>query len=113
MAARDILDKTRGNFVDLSTAPTRSIVYTVTFTGVDIPLNAFVGAGQFNKEEREKLSDVQMFSALKLPTPPNTDVNGDTITYDGVIYKVKRYTKQGQLYNVVGEISRHRGSPRR
>jgi len=112
MSARELLDKTRSKFIDADTAPTRAIIY-IKADGTNISLNSFVGAGQFNKEERDKLGDMQVFSGLKLSFRPNTDINGDSILHDGVTYKVRRYTKLGELYNVVAEISRHRGRPKR
>jgi len=71
---------------------------------------AFVGAGQFNENEKKKLEDYQAFGGLELDEKPQIN---DTVTYDGETYKVQRYTKLGTLWTVYGRISRHSGRPKK
>lgn len=112
MDARDLMDEVRRAFVDANTSPTRSITYTRSRDSLDIPLNSFVGGGQFNKEEKDTLDDYQSFSGLKLDEIPNTNSDGDTILYDGVTFRVKRYAKLGSLYTVYAKKTRHQGRPK-
>jgi len=111
MSARDLIDQTRATFVDADTAPTRSIVYMRSRDDLAIPLNSFVGAGTFNKIEKDKIDDYQSFGGLKLEEVPVSSVDGDTVIYDGVTYRVRRVAKLGGLYTVYGEKVRHRGRP--
>ena len=111
MNMRALMDQTREDWVENSeVSPTRSIVYTRTSDDVVAVLNSFVGGGQFNKEEIDKLEDNQSFSGLKLDQKP---VVNDTVSYDGEVYKVKRYTKLGSLWTVFGRKARHNGKPSR
>lgn len=111
MNARDLIDKTREANVDSNSAPTRVITYIRSSDDTSIPLNSFVGGGEFTKEEKEKIGDYQFFRALKLEQVPQTGLNGDKVVHDGVTYNVRRCTKLGSLRGVYGEISRHRGRP--
>jgi len=111
MAVRDLIDQVREKFVNANTAPTRSIVYIRSRDDLEIPLNSFVGAGTFNKIEKDKIDDYQSFGGLKLEEVPVSSVSGDKVTYDGVTYQVRRVAKLGQLYTVYGEKVRHRGRP--
>ncbi len=111
MDARDLLDEIRASNVNSNTAPTRSIIYVRSRDDLNIPLNSFVGAGTFNKIEKDKIDDWQSFGSLELDERPVSQVDGDTVVYDGITYIVRRYTKLGQLYTVYGEKSRHRGRP--
>jgi len=106
---RDFIDEIRDDFVDSATAPTRAIVYHRSRDNLDIPLNSYVGAGVFSKIEKETLEDFESFGGLKLDERPKSGIEGDTITYDGIVFKVRRVSKLGQLYTVIGEVSRHRG----
>lgn len=109
MNMRDLLDSTRLGFVkDSSIAPVREIKYIRFIDDSEVTLPSFVGNGFFNKEERELLGRVQSFGALELSTPPEV---GDTVQYDGSDWKVTRYSKFGQLYNVFTENKRHNSRP--
>jgi hypothetical protein len=102
---RELIDEIRENYVsDPEVAPTREIIYTPKATGIPLDaLNSFVGAGTFNKEERDNINNVQSFGGLLLVDKPKV---GDTITYDGQTYKVTRHTKLGNQYIVYTEQSR-------
>ena len=109
MNARALIDKRREAWVsNPRTSPTRSVTYTRTSDDVAVVLNSFVGGGVFNDEEKKKLEDHQSFSGLKLDQKPQVN---DTVTYDGEVFKVKRYTKLGSLWTVFGKKSRHNGRP--
>lgn len=107
MNIRDLIDETRLTIVsDPSLSSTREVVYTRMSDGVPTTLNSYVGAGEFNKEERENLSSVQSFGGLYLEERPKVN---DTVSYDGELFSVTRHTKLGNLYTVYCEIKRHRG----
>jgi len=109
MAFREYMDSLREAYVaNADIAPTRTIVYTRTSDDIPTTLDCFVGGGQFNKEEKDKLEDYQVFKGLNLTQTPAVN---DTVLYDGETFKVKRYTKLGTLYIVYGRISRHNGRP--
>jgi len=109
MKVRDMIDRNRLAWMNSDDAPTREIIYTRSDDDFEYPpLNSFVGGGQFNKDEKDKLEDHQSFSGLELPIKPKVN---DTVLYDGVTYKVQRYVKLGTLYSVFGRVSRHSGRP--
>lgn len=109
MAARDLMDSTRSSWVDSDSAPTREVMYTRTSDDFAYPpLNSFVGGGKFNEEEKDKLEEHQSFGGLKLTEKPQVN---DTVLYDGELFKVQRYMKFGELYQVFGRKSRHSGRP--
>lgn len=111
MDARTLIDNAREGWVSNSAlSPTRSITYTRDSDDIPVTINAFIGGGQFNQEEKDKLEDYQVFSGLKLEVKP--EVN-DTVAYDTEVYKVKRFVKLGTLWQVFGRISNHNGKPRR
>lgn len=111
MGMREYRDGLREAWIaDADVAPTRAITYTRSSDDVSLAIDAFVGGGQFNQEEKDKLEDYQVFSGLKLEVKP--EVN-DTVTYDTEVYKIKRFVKLGTLWQVFGRISNHSGKPRR
>ena len=109
MNARDLMDATRESWVsDDAISPTRSIVYKRTSDDVEVTINSFVGGGNFNKEEKDTIENYESFSALNLTQKPQIN---DTVTYNGDVFKVKRYAKLGSLYTVYGYMKRHNGRP--
>jgi len=109
MDMRDLIDSTRLSFVSDSTiAPTRSVTYKRVAGGADLVLNAFVGGGLFNKEERDTIGKFCAFSGLSLPTNPAVM---DAVTYEGIDWRVTRFTKMGGLFTVICENKRHAGRP--
>ena len=110
MNVRDIIDSIRNDFIDSEDAPTRVITYTRSSDDVSVYLNTFIGSSQFKEDENERIEDYITCNSLKLLSPPQVN---DKITYDGQTYKVVRYSKIGQLYNVFGKIARHNGRPKR
>ena len=106
MSIRDLIDEEREAFVaDPELAPSREITYILKSDPSNpLTLNAFVGAGLFSKEEKEKIGSFQSFGSLKLANKP---VVGDQVEYDEVTYKVVRYTKLGSLYTAFGEATQH------
>lgn len=109
MNVRDLLDQTRNTFVaDSSISPSRAVTYTRFSDDVVVTRNAFVGNGFFSKEEQETLGRYQSFGGLSLTTPPAPK---DTVSYDGISWRVLRYTKLGTLYTVYCENKRHNGKP--
>lgn len=111
MNARDLMDASRKEWVGNSEmSPTRVIIYTPTLTGIPYePLNAFIGGGNFTVEEKETLENWEVFGGLVLPEDP--EVN-DTVAYNGQTWKVKRWTRMGELFAVYGYQKRHTGRPR-
>lgn len=102
---RDLIDSTRESMIDSDLMPTRQIVYTRASTGVALDaMEVYVGAGQFNKEEKETIENRQSFGGLKLLFAPST---GDTITYDGKSFTVERSDKLGSLYVAYCAQTRH------
>lgn len=109
MSIRDYRDSIRENWIaNPDIAPTRTITYTRDSDDVSVVIDAFIGGGQFNQEEKDKLEDYQSFTGLNLEQKPKVN---DTVSYDGEVYKVKRYNKLGTLWTVFGRISRHNGRP--
>lgn len=109
MSVRALIDEVRLGFVsDTSISPAREITYTPDATGTPQTLNAFVGAGQFTEEEKLVIANYQSFGGLALAAKPEV---GDTVSFDGVDFKVVRHTKLGALYTVFGETKRHNGRP--
>jgi hypothetical protein len=108
---RTLIDEIRSEFVaDSSISPTRSITYKREADDVEVTLNSFVGNGNFNKVERDAIGSYQAFGGLALLVAPKVN---DTVLYDGVSWKVVRFTKLGNLYTVYGEIVRTNGRPTR
>jgi hypothetical protein len=102
---RDLIDSTRESMIDSDLMPTRQITYTRASTEEVLDeIEAYVGAGQFNKEEKETLENRQSFGGLKLSFRPNT---GDLITYGGQTFTVERSDKLGALYIVYCSQVRH------
>jgi len=111
VSSSGLIDKYRSKFVDSTFAPARVVIYTRTSDDFEYqPFNCFVGNGQFNQDEKEKLEDYQSFGSLKLTQKPQVN---DTVLYDGETFKVQRYTKMGKLFIVYGRISRHSGRPKK
>ena len=108
MNARELIDEKRATFVNADTAPTRSIVYTRESDDQTLTLNSFVGGGNFNTDEKDKLEDWTAFGGLSLEQDPQVN---DKVTYDGRTFKVQRYTKFGDLWTVYARKSRHSGRP--
>ena len=109
MNARDLIDEVRAEFVaDATISPTRSIVYTRVSDSNVTTLNSYIGVGQFSKSERETIGRFESFGGLDLIVTPEVL---DTVTYNGIAWKVVRWTKLGQLYTVYGENKRHNGRP--
>lgn len=107
---RDLINETRQLVIaDSRLSPTREITFTRTSDDESFVLNSFVGAGQFNKEEKESLKNMQSFGGLILESQPKVN---DTVLYDGELYSVTRSTKLGQIYTVYCEQSRHKGARR-
>ena len=101
MSVRDLIDKTQKNFVNSTSAPTRAVVYTRNSDSLVIPLNAFVDEVEFNQDDKDsKRVNRISFRGLILTQEPTFL---DTITYDGKIYKVRRWTKVGDIYSVEAE----------
>ena len=76
---------------------------------IEITLNAFVGGGNYNTEESKTIENWETFRGLELEQTPVTGLDGDTITYNGVVYHVRKVTPTGLLWEVKGEGLRHRG----
>ena len=112
MSIKGLLDRTREAFVaNDSLSPSRPVVYTRVSDDVVLPeQQSFIGAGQFNNEERETLENHQSFGGLKLDQKPQVN---DIVLYDGISWKVKRIGKMGTLYVVYCEQRRHNGRPRK
>lgn len=109
MGFREYRDGIREDWIaNTNVTPNRTITYTRSSDDVSVTINALIGGGQFNQQEKDKLEDYQVFSALKLSEKPAVN---DLVSYDGETYKVQRYTKLGTLWNVFGRISRHNGKP--
>lgn len=110
MDAKALLDETRALFQSNSDiAPTRVVGYTPEATRVTTGYDSFVGLGLFNKIEREEIGRFQSFGGLPLATTPKVD---DVVSYDGINWKVVRYTKMGSLYTVFCENKSHNGKPK-
>lgn len=109
MSVRDTIDSTRSKFVKSKNAATRAIDYIRSRDDLSIPLNVYVGGGEFSKEEKETIQDFEMFRALELEEEPITGVNGDTLISGNTTYRVRRFSKLGTLYSVVGQNIKHRG----
>ena len=101
MSARELLDKTREAFVDSDSATTRAIVYTRNSDLLEIPLNSFVSGIEFNQDDDDKKT-VNRISCrtLILEQEPS---KLDTVTYNGIIYKVRTWDNVGNVYTVEAE----------
>jgi hypothetical protein len=107
---RDLIDNVRESILDSDLMPTRTITYTRASTGEVITgLEVYVGAGQFNKEEKETLENRESFGGLKLAFRPSA---GDVISYNGEVYAVERSDRLSSLYVAYCSQSRHRGNRR-
>lgn len=109
MNARDLLDAKRLQFVkDATIAPTRAVTYQRDADLVTVSLNSFVGVGAFSKTEKDTIGRYQSFGGLPLTVIPQVN---DIVTYDGITWKVIRWTKMGPIYTVICENKRHNGKP--
>lgn len=107
--SRDLLDTSRRAFVsDDTLGPVRTITYTRVADATVLSLNSFVGTGFFSKAERDALGNFEAFGGLALTVEPEV---GDIVDFHGRSWKVKRWTRLGELYTVYGEIKRHNGRP--
>lgn len=96
------LDSLRKNFVGNSNlSPSRQIEYFQSGASLGM-INAFVGGGYFNKEEKDKIENMESFSAVVLEEKPSTK---DYILYNGIHYKVVRYVKKADVYSIIAEKS--------
>jgi hypothetical protein len=104
---RDFIDDIRLQYVsDSGISPSRVIKYNHIAESESEDLNAFIGAGTFNEQERNAVSEHQSFGALALSITP---VVNDTIEYDGTEFTVKRWTKMGDLYTIYAQKRRKVG----
>ena len=104
MNIRDLHDNIRETLMEKPNMfPSREISYTRISDDVGGTLNALIGAGVFNKVEKDKIDEYQSFGNLKLEVKPKPL---DDIIYDGIAWKVRRWTKLGTLYTVYCEKSR-------
>jgi len=109
MDARALIDEVRGTFVaDATISPSRAIVYVRNLDSFATVLNSYVGVGMFSKVERETIGRFESFGGLLLTIQPEV---GDSVSYGGIMWRVVRHSKIGQLYNVVCENKRHNGRP--
>ena len=83
-------------------SPSRTIEYIKAGTSLG-EINCFVGGGIFNKEEKDKMENLEVFSSVILDEKPTTK---DTIIYNGETYKVRRFTKTSTAYVIYTEVSR-------
>jgi len=102
--ARDLLQATRVKFVNSNTiSPSVTIIYKRKETLEDIPYKAFAGGGEFNKQEKEKISNMEVFSSVPLDFSPSTR---DKIEFDMETFSVRRWIKSGSVYNIYCEKSK-------
>lgn len=110
MGMREYRDALREQWVaDSQVSPTRPVSYVPKLSpSTPIPLNAFVGVGVFNKDERDAIGRFQSFGGLNLAVPPEVL---DIVVESGIDWRVVRWVKLGTLYTVVCENKRHNGRP--
>ena len=101
MVARDLIDKTRANFVNSASSPTRAVVYIRASDSLDIPLNAYVSGTEFNQDDRDgkKVNKISCRTLILEQEPTKLD----TITYDSIVYNVVMWDKAGNSYTVEAE----------
>jgi len=101
MSVRDLIDSTRASFVASTSAPTRAIIYKRNRDSLEIPLNSFVSGVEFNQEEKDdkKVNRISCRTLILEEEPTYLD----TLTYDGKIYKVRKWDKTGSAYTVEAE----------
>jgi len=110
MDAKTLLDENRSFFqANRDIAPSRVISYIPEATRIVASYNAFIGQGLFNKVEKEDIGRFQSFGGVPLTVSPKVD---DVIQYDGINWKVVRYTKMGNAYTVYCENKLHNGKPK-
>lgn len=104
-----LIDDFRVSFAqDSSISPSRTIEYVRQLDSVSITMQSFIGLGLFNKVEKDTLGRFQSFGSLPLSVAPRVN---DIVIYDGISWKVIRYTKMGNLYTVYCENKFHNGKP--
>lgn len=87
-----------------------NVTYIQALAGTQpITVRAFVGDGEFSQAELEKVSEMQAFGGMFLDFTPDVK---DTISYDGVTWRVQRYTKSEGTFTVYASRVKHVGMPR-
>lgn len=99
----EYFDNLRRNFVsNPNLSPSREIEYFKEGLSLGKQF-CFVGGGVFNKEEKDRVENLENFCGVILYERPTTK---DIIVYNDEEYKVRRWTKKGNIYTIYTEISK-------
>lgn len=94
MNAFDLLQQTQKDFVNSDDSVSESIVYNHSDLTVS-QIKAFPEFGEFEVKEKNDTSNECIFHNVILPKTPT---KLDTITYNGLSWKVRHWKYQGGLY---------------
>ena len=99
MNAKDLLYQSQKEFVSSEYGLGESIVYTHN-DGTTETVNAFVDASSYHNQEKLETHNASVFYNVILKKKPTIV---DTITFNGLIWKVRDWELQGNLYIIYAD----------